>query len=380
MDTNIVDYIPISAAADFAGVSRITMKNWIERGIVRARTYPGKGRTGLHWFVDPTSLARCTRPDPCESGRFLPMSVAAARTGTNRWTLMHWLKTGKVAGRRRNGSCPGGMLWDVDTESLQAWLEHRGQSADEDQADGWLDRIFNEDCLSGMDRIPDKSVDFIFTDLPYGTTQNKWDTILPLDVLWKQYERVIKTNGAIVLTATQPFTTTLVESNPKLFKYSWVWEKSLKTNFLNAKKQPLRNHEDILVFYSRQPVYNPQGLTAGSISGGNGHTGSYGKWKSGGSSQQMTGYPASVLYIPNPNQGSIHPTQKPVALLEYLISTYTNEGAVVLDACMGSGTTAIAAMNLRRHYVGFEMNKDIFNSCRERITSHEHNPTKPVQT
>lgn len=235
--------------------------------------------------------------------------------------------------------------------------------------------VYNEDCLIGMKDIPDQSIDMILCDLPYGTTQNKWDSIIPLDQLWSHYERIIKFNGAIVLTATQPFTSVLVTSNLKFFKYSWVWEKSLKTNFLNAKKQPLRSHEDILVFYKKQSTYNPQGLREGFISGGNKNTGSYGKWKEGACKQTHTGYPNSILKIVNPNQGSIHPTQKPVPLFEYLIETYTNHGDVVLDNCMGSGTTAIASLNINRYFLGFENDVEhgYFKKMQERITNHANN-------
>lgn len=260
-----------------------------------------------------------------------------------------------------------------------------------------INKIYNEDCLMGMQKIKDNSIDMILCDLPYGTTRNKWDIIIPLndyieirsntkkqkltldeymiycyknDIdkntcyknwnlhhkkgLWTHYKRIIKENGAIVLTSYQPFSTELIQSNLELFKYSWSWEKSLKTNFLNAKKQPLRNHEDILVFYKKQPIYNPQGLREGSINGGNKPTSSYNQWASNYKKQTHTGYPSTVLKIANSNNGNIHPTQKPVELFEYLIKTYTNEGDIVLDNCMGSGTTAIACINTKRHYIGFE--------------------------
>ena len=233
-----------------------------------------------------------------------------------------------------------------------------------------LNTIYNEDCLVGMSKIPDGSVDMILCDLPYGTTQNKWDSIIPLNLMWEEYERIIKANGAIVLTASQPFTSMLVSSNPKLFKYSWIWEKSLKTNFLNAKKQPLRCHEDVLVFYKKQPTYNPQGVKPGSISGGNKNTGSYGGWSPNSSKQELTGYPSTVLKIANPNQGSIHPTQKPVPLFQYLIETYTNAGDTVLDSCIGSGTTAIACINTGRKFIGYEFDTDMYEKCMGRIIAH----------
>ena len=221
------------------------------------------------------------------------------------------------------------------------------------------------DCLERMKEIPGSSVDMILCDLPYGTTRNKWDSVIPFDCLWREYERIC--SGAIVLTASQPFTSSLVMSNPRLFRYAWVWEKSLKTNFLNAKKQPLRSHEDVLVFYAKQPTYNPQGLRPGKITGGNRLTGSYGAWTPNGTEQENTGYPASVLKIANPNQGNVHPTQKPVALMEYFIRTYTNEGETVLDNCMGSGTTGLAAKNLNRNFIGIEKDAGYFEIAKQRL-------------
>ena len=280
-----------------------------------------------------------------------------------------------------------------------------------------INKIYNEDCMVGMERIKDKSIDMILCDLPYGTTQNKWDSILPLndyieteikgkikqlkedeyllycyknnislDIakkewkskhkkgLWTHYNRIIKDNGAIVLTANQPFTAKLIASNPSMFKYAWCWEKSLKTNFLNAKKQPLRNHEDILVFYKKQCTYNPQGLKKGSISGGNKVTGSYNAWKSNSKKQMYTGYPSSVLKITNPNNRNIHPTQKPIELFEYLIKTYTNEGDIVLDNCIGSGTTAIACIKTKRNYIGWENDTKhgYYQKSIERINNYDY--------
>ena len=226
--------------------------------------------------------------------------------------------------------------------------------------------IYEGDCLDVMKRIPDGSVDMILCDMPYGTTACKWDVILPFEKLWEQYERVVKGNGAIVLFASQPFTARLICSNLKLYKYVWCWVKSLKTNFLNAKKQPLRSHEDIVVFYKKQCTYNPQGLVEGSISGGNKLTNSYGKFK-GNAQQTHTRYPFDVLNFPNPNQGNIHPTQKPVALLEYLIKTYTNEGDTVLDNTMGSGSTGVAAANLSRKFIGIEKDPKYFKIAKDRL-------------
>ncbi len=204
--------------------------------------------------------------------------------------------------------------------------------------------------------------------MPYGTTACKWDTIIPFEPLWEQYERVIKENGAIVLTASQPFTSALVMSNPKMFRYQWYWIKNKVTGFANAKKQPLRNVEDVVVFYKKTPTYNPQGLIEinktkrnGKSVGGETLRGNIedssgrGSLRTSGYSyvQKYTNYPRQALYI-NSESKTVHPTQKPVALFEYLIKTYTNEGDTVLDNCMGSGTTAIACINTNRNYMGFE--------------------------
>lgn len=279
-----------------------------------------------------------------------------------------------------------------------------------------INKVYNEDCLEGMKRIRSRSIDMILCDLPYGTTQNKWDSVIPLNDyieikensnlvsldkdafflhcyqssialsdareqwqkshkkgLWSHYERIIKENGVIVLTASQPFTTKLIESNQDMFKYAWCWEKSLKTNFLNAKKQPLRSHEDILVFYKKQCTYNPQGLTEGSISGGNKITGSYNAWEPNSKKQTHTGYPSSVLKIANPNNGNIHPTQKPIDLGKYLIKTYTNEGDIVLDNTCGSGSFLIAAKKLNRKYIGFENDTEhgYYDKLIERIENYD---------
>ena len=238
-----------------------------------------------------------------------------------------------------------------------------------------LDRIYNEDCLAGMQKINDASIDMILCDLPYGTTACKWDTVIPFEPLWEQYKRVIKPHGAIVLTASQPFTSALVMSNPKMFKYDWCWHKSRVTGVLNAKRQPLRCKEDILVFSSGSPVYYPQGLqrcnkqtgTGVSKSGKQGEcTGKITQTDSGTYTQTTTGYPRNVLEIPSESK-TVHPTQKPVALFEYLIKTYTNPGETVLDNCLGSGTTAIAAINTGRHYIGFEKDAGYFDIAQKRI-------------
>ena len=236
-----------------------------------------------------------------------------------------------------------------------------------------LNKIYNEDCLQGMKRIPDKSVDMILADLPYGTTNCKWDTIIPLEPLWEQYERIIKDNGAVVLTASQPFSSTLVMSNPKLFRYEWVWDKKNPTNFAMAKKQPLKYHETILVFAKKQTEYYPikwrgkpnhkQGLLKNDQ-----QSEVYGKIKRTKDNLSGMKYPRSIIEISkHSSQGGLHPTQKPVALFEYLVKTYTNEGDVVLDNCMGSGTTAIACLNTNRNFIGFELDETYYNIANERI-------------
>lgn len=244
-----------------------------------------------------------------------------------------------------------------------------------------LNEIYNEDCLEGMKNIPDKSIDMILCDLPYGTTHNKWDTIIPLSALWNQYSRIIKINGAIVLTASQPFTSKLVNSNLEWFKYSLVWNKKIVTGFLNSKKQPLRQHEDILVFYKKQPTYNPQMHSnklkrdfVGSIKKPS--TENYGKQRNYISTiKDDISFPRSIIeqtgVVNNSREKVAHPTQKPVSLFEYLIKTYTNEGETVLDNCMGSGTTAIACINTGRNYIGFEKEKKYYKVAVKRIQKYK---------
>ena len=239
-----------------------------------------------------------------------------------------------------------------------------------------LNKIYNEDCLIGMSAIPDKSIDMILCDLPYGTTRNKWDTVLPLDWLWDEYNRIIKDNGAIVLTSGGMFTAQLMMSNPKMFKYRIIWEKSKATNFLNAKKQPLRKYEEICVFYKKQPTYNPQMSVGSPYNKGirkNQLTGSYGVFLPSEVKSEGNRYPNDIIYFKTAeSEGKVyHSTQKPVALFEYLIKTYTNEGETVLDNCMGSGTTAIACINTNRNYIGFELDEEYYNDSLDRIEEHK---------
>ena len=239
-----------------------------------------------------------------------------------------------------------------------------------------LNKIYNEDCLIGMKDIPDKSIDMILCDLPYGTTACKWDTIIPFEPLWEQYERVIKDNGAIVLTASQPFTSKLVMSNTKIFRYDITWDKVAVSNPFLANKRPLRSHEDILIFYKKQPTYNKQ-MREGikrkrGVSKSKRTTGTLGNSTLPNSSGDTSNLknPNTVLTISNANKiNRLHPTQKPVALFEYLIKTYTNEGETVLDNCMGSGTTGVACKNLNRKFIGIELDETYFNLAKERIES-----------
>ncbi|UYL94086.1 DNA methyltransferase [Geobacillus phage vB_GthS_PK5.1] len=230
-----------------------------------------------------------------------------------------------------------------------------------------LNRIYQMDCLEGMKLIPDKSIDMILCDLPYATTNNSWDSLIPLDKLWAEYERVIKDNGAIVLTCSQPFTTKLNASNLKLYRYEWIWVKSNSTGFQLANKRPLKKHENISVFYKKQPTYNPQGIKPYGRVNRRGKVGN--NWSEMSSNeyvQKYTNYPTQLLKFPYDKE-KYHPTQKPVALFEYLIKTYTNEGEIVLDNCMGSGTTAVAALKTKRKFIGFEIVPEYVEIANKRL-------------
>lgn len=223
------------------------------------------------------------------------------------------------------------------------------------------------DCLERMKRIPDGSVDMILCDLPYGTTQNPWDSVIDLPSLWSEYNRVCKQNAAIVLTAAQPFTSALVMSNATNFKYEWIWVKTKITGVLNAKKMPVRKHEQVLVFYGKQPTYNAQGLVVkGTPTKQGGCSNNYGPRSTKAYVQEYTNWPRDVLEIPSEGK-TTHPTQKPVGLFEYLIRTYTDENDIVLDNCMGSGTTGVACANSNRRFVGIERDEDYFLDAAERI-------------
>ena len=234
-------------------------------------------------------------------------------------------------------------------------------------------KVYLGDCLELMKDIPDKSIDMILCDLPYGTTQNKWDVIISFDKLWEQYSRIIKDNGVVALTSQGLFTAKTMLSNEKIFKYKIVWEKSKSTNFLNAKKQPLRKHEDICIFYKNQPTYNPQMKKGEPYDKGirkNQQTGSYGNFNQSHIKSDGERYPTDIIYFKTAeSEGKVvHPTQKPVALYEYLIKTYTNEGNVILDNCAGSGTLIKACYKTNRRYICIENEEKYF-----RLLEEEHN-------
>ena len=247
-----------------------------------------------------------------------------------------------------------------------------------------MNKVIHGDCLEIMPTLPDKSIDMILCDLPYGTTACKWDTVIPFEPLWEQYKRIIKDNGAIVLTASQPFTSALVMSNVVWFKAAWYWRKERGTNFVQAKRYPMRVVEECILFCEGTPNYSPMMREVKPYS----HVMPIQKKKS---SQHMDSnsfnadgsriikqydkaYPTNLLEIPRDNMvagRSLHPTQKPVALFEYLIKTYTNEGEVVLDNCAGSGTTAIACLNTNRNYILIEKEKEYIDKTNKRIAEHE---------
>ena len=231
-------------------------------------------------------------------------------------------------------------------------------------------KLYHGDCLEIMPTLAAKSIDMIFSDIPYGTTRNKWDRALPLDKLWAEYERIIKDNGAILLFSQTPFDKILAMSNLKRLKYEWIWEKSQGSGHLNAKKMPLKKHENILVFYKSLPTYNPQ-MTEGKP-----YTCKNGKGSSSYDIQKQVvtvcnglRYPSSVLRFAS--EKGYHATQKPVSLCEYLIKTYTNEDETILDSCMGSGSIGIAARNCNRNFIGIEQDEKYFDIAKRRVNGGE---------
>ena len=230
--------------------------------------------------------------------------------------------------------------------------------------DDFINNVFEGDCLEIMKQLPDKSIDMVLCDLPYGTTQNKWDSVIPLGELWQQYRRIVKDDGAIVLTSQGMFTAELIVSNPKMFRYKWIWEKSKSTNFLNAKKQPLRKHEDVCVFYRRQPVYHPQMIDGEPYDKGirkNQMSGSYGDFQPVHVHSDGKRYPTDIIYFKTAeSEGKVfHPTQKPVELGRYFVRTYTNPGDIVLDNTSGSGSFLVAALLEGRNFIGIEKNENV---------------------
>ena len=249
-----------------------------------------------------------------------------------------------------------------------------------------IDNIYNMDCLEGMKQIPDGTIDAVICDLPYGVLNGEseggsWDTIIPFEPLWAEYRRVCKPTAAIVLFAQGMFTADLMHSNPKMWRYNLIWKKGDRASgFLNASRMPLRNHEDIVVFYDKLPTYNPQMRTGfpnhtRGHGGGKLKNGCYGKFDPWARSEVITTekFPLSIIDIAKEHDVNkqFHPTQKPVDLLRYLVLTYTNEGDTVLDNCMGSGTTAIACIKERRHFIGFELSKEYFDKAVRRIKAEQ---------
>ena len=237
-------------------------------------------------------------------------------------------------------------------------------------------KLLQGDCLELMKDIPDKSIDMILCDPPFGTTRCKWDSIIPFEPLWEQYNRIIKANGAICLFSQMPFTASLVMSNPKMFRYEWIAEKSMATGFLNAKHMPLKCHENICIFYKKLPTYNPQ-MTKGkpyNIKRRDCEAQYLGNFENIETKNEGTRCPRDILkdlWKPYCGGKLFHPTQKPVPLLEYLIKTYTNEGETVLDNCMGSGSTGVACVNTNRNFIGIELDEKYFNIAKERIKDAE---------
>ena len=241
-----------------------------------------------------------------------------------------------------------------------------------------LDRIYNDDCLEGMKAIPSGSIDAVICDLPYGTTSNKWDSIIPLDQLWEAYDRVCKPNAAIVLTASQPFTSMLVMSNVKNFRHEWIWIKNRGSNFANTVREPFKEHEEVVVFSKGHWTYNKQmqprtGGGTDRVRYGFNHVTQSTNYRTFTRPQNES---APELRVPSSwqkfnTETGLHPTQKPVELFRYLVRTYTNPNDVILDNCMGSGTTAIACIKEKRHFIGFELNKEYYDKACKRIQAEQ---------
>jgi len=234
--------------------------------------------------------------------------------------------------------------------------------------------LINNDCIEEMKKLKDNSIDMILCDLPYGSTHNKWDSVIPFDSLWEQYERIITEHGVIALWSQMPFTATLINSNLKLFRYEWIIEKTSATGHLNAKRMPLKAHENVLIFYKKLPIYNPQITHNHPRKVSTAEHKRNSKMSTNYHEHKLTTYdstdryPRDVLKFKWDKQKSrLHPTQKPVSACEYFIKTYTNENQTVLDNCMGSGTTGIACLNLNRNFIGIELDKTYFDIAKQRI-------------
>lgn len=232
-------------------------------------------------------------------------------------------------------------------------------------------KLYNNDCLKILPTLPDHSVDMILADLPYGTTRNKWDSIIPMDQLWAQYKRLLKVGGVVALFGDEPFSSSLRLSNSKWYRYDWYWIKNRGSGFLNAKKMPLKAVETISIFYPKLPLYNPQMLSGKPYKAKNDtKSNNWGSYKTGWvTNNKGTRYPVNAIHF-NKLAKTIHPTQKPVDLLEYLIKTYTNEDMTVLDNVMGSGSTGVACKNLNRNFIGIEKDPDYFKLAEERINGN----------
>ena len=241
-----------------------------------------------------------------------------------------------------------------------------------DRAGSEMTWLMQGDCLERMAEIPEGSVDLVLTDPPYGTTACKWDAVIPFEPMWAQVRRVLKPSGAAAFTASQPFTSALVMSNPAWFRYAWIWSKRRPSNPMLAKKQCLKVHEDVCVFYGSFGTYNPQGVFAtdgkprGGVKPSRTELG-FGRYAKAEYRQTHSGYPKSIIEFGTDNGRNVHPTQKPVALMEYLIRTYTNPGETVLDFTMGSGTTGVACVNTGRRFIGIERDPDYFQIACKRV-------------
>jgi site-specific DNA-methyltransferase (adenine-specific)/modification methylase len=260
----------------------------------------------------------------------------------------------------------------MSAEPIKMVAENKKNNIRIENINNYLNKVIEGDCLNVMEQLPDKSIDMILCDLPYGTTQNHWDSIIPLEQLWRHYERIIKDNGAIALTSQGLFTAKLILSNQELFKYKIIWIKSKPTNFLNAKKQPLRKHEDVCIFYKRQPKYNPQmagGLPYNKGFRKNQLTGSYGDFNSVEVKSDGERYPNDVIYFKTAeSEGEVyHPTQKPIGLGRYLIRTFTEPGDIVLDNTCGSGSFLVSAVLEGRQFIGIEKNNEVYLHKRKKV-------------